>query len=685
MTQLIYNQPNCPKCGGIQLAALLKVKVKPKTFKARPDYLKAVADGTAPLAAKIAPWLKKEGQRIAAIIAPAANKIDLCALLRKAAPKSIASIIDGLDLADWSVLAGIVTEDTYKVYQHAYEDGLNVSGITDVDTTNQASEAAQNYAQDRAAELVGKVINDAGKIVDNPNAVWSITESTRNILKSLVQKAIDEGDSTAMLAKKIESSAAFSDTRAVTIARTELATSYIQGNLSAWVSAGVEGKQSVLGSEHDIDDECDQAAADGVIAIGEDFSNGFLAPPYHPDCVCDILPIIHMDKMAKGFDPSEARDDHGRWTATAGGKTEYEAHTTTMSNKVFIEARAKAHAHANYLKSIGHTDVKVTKRSATITMPGKGIGTSITYTVHHGQPPGIITEDTSKSINLISLLKYDPSEARDNHGMWTTGGDLSTKANAARLKALRVPPAWTDVKLNKDPNAALQAIGRDSKGRPQYLYSAAHSEEAAAEKFARLNDFHKAESKITGKAFKDMANKALPTAERDTAASLALISKTGFRVGSDRSTGAEVKAFGASNLLGSHVTVKGDTLTFNFTGKKGVNQLHSLTDKSLAQYISERKAAVGGGRLFKTDDNAIRDYMHASGGAGFKVKDYRTYVATKEALKAVDSMPAPTTASGYKKARNVVGDIVSSKLGNSRTMALNSYIHPAVFAKWGFK
>jgi len=583
MTQFIYNQPNCPKCGGIQLAALLKVK--PKTFKARPDYLKTVADGTAPLAAKIAPWLKKEGQRIAAIIAPAANKIDLCALLRKAAPKSIASIIDGLDLADWSVLAGIVTEDTYKVYQHAYEDGLNVSGITDVDTTNQASEAAQNYAQDRAAELVGKVINDAGKIVDNPNAIWSITESTRNILKSLVQKAIDEGDSTAMLAKKIESSAAFSDTRAVTIARTELATSYIQGNLAGWVSAGVEGKQSVLGSEHDIDDECDQAASDGTIPIADDFSNGFLAPPYHPNCVCDILPIIHMDK----------------------------------------------------------------------------------------------------SINLISLLKYDPSEARDNHGMWTTGGDLSTKANAARLKALRVPPAWTDVKLNKDPNAALQAIGRDSKGRPQYLYSAAHSEEAAAEKFARLNDFHKAESKITGKAFKDMANKALPTAERDTAASLALISKTGFRVGSDRSTGAEVKAFGASNLLGSHVTVKGDTLTFNFTGKKGVNQLHSLTDKSLAQYISERKAAVGGGRLFKTDDNAIRDYMHASGGAGFKVKDYRTYVATNEALKAVDSMPAPTTASGYKKARNAVGDIVSSKLGNSRTMALNSYIHPAVFAKWGFK
>ena len=39
------------------------------------------------------------------------------------------------------------------------------------------------------------------------------------------------------------------------------------------------------------------------------------------------------------------------------------------------------------------------------------------------------------------------------------------------IKKLKLPPAWKDVKISHDPNADLLAVGKDAKGRPQYVYS----------------------------------------------------------------------------------------------------------------------------------------------------------------------------------------------------------------------
>jgi len=271
-------------------------------------------------------------------------------------------------------------------------------------------------------------------------------------------------------------------------------------------------------------------------------------------------------------------------------------------------------------------------------------------------------------------------------------GEFTTGSNAGeadsfqqRLKELRVPPAWRDVMVNKSPGADLQAIGVDEKGRKQYIYSSEHSVKAAAEKFARLNAFHAAEQHITSTAFSDMQDSKLSPKQRDTAAVLALISQTGFRMGSDADTGAEVQAYGASNMLGSHVQVHGSTLVFNFTGKKGVEQNHTINNVELAQYIGNKKRRVGDGRLFDTTDSNVRGYMKSVGGDDFKVKDYRTYVGTSKALEVISTLPKPATQSQYKKFKNQVGDVVSSVLGNSRAMALGAYINPAVFAIWGFQ
>lgn len=178
---------------------------------------------------------------------------------------------------------------TKEILEQVMQDGVVAAalqiGLDDADIVNLVNEKAVAYAAQRSAELVGKRVLDDGTIVDNPNASWRIDESTRDYLRADVEQAMQEGWSAQRLASEIKDNYAFSDARSLMIARTEIAKADVQGNLQIYKDSGlVEGKQSLLGSEHDIDDECDDNAAEGVIPLDEAFSSGDDGPPYHPGC-----------------------------------------------------------------------------------------------------------------------------------------------------------------------------------------------------------------------------------------------------------------------------------------------------------------------------------------------------------------------------------------------------------------
>src|SRR4051794_37266794 len=59
----------------------------------------------------------------------------------------------------------------------------------------------------------------------------------------------------------------------------------------------------------------------------------------------------------------------------------------------------------------------------------------------------------------------------------------------ARIDALKIPPAWTDVWIAAGQTAPLQATGLDAKARRQYLYHAAWRERRDAEKFTDMLAF----------------------------------------------------------------------------------------------------------------------------------------------------------------------------------------------------
>jgi DNA topoisomerase-1 len=199
---------------------------------------------------------------------------------------------------------------------------------------------------------------------------------------------------------------------------------------------------------------------------------------------------------------------------------------------------------------------------------------------------------------------------------------------------------------------------------------------AAAAKFSRLKAFGRAYPSLIKKVGRDMKTS-------EEALVLYLIAKTGFRIGSNSETLATVKAFGASTLKCSHVSVEGNKLSFDFTGKKGIRVSKVLKDTFLARDIAGRCDGGTDKNIFRTTDDEVRAYLNSiPQGSGFMVKDFRTYLGTLTALRKIKSMPVPRNNREFKRYRREVGEIVARKLGNSPTIALKSYVSPEIFGAW---
>ena len=195
---------------------------------------------------------------------------------------SIPAILDELELEGISVdIVDSITPELLRTYKAAGMYGLaQVTFDATPSIVNHLDQAALNYAEERGAELVK-----------------DLAGTTREALRDVITDAVKDGWSPDRLSERIEGMGVFGEARADTISRTELAFAHVQGNVAGWKESGrVEGKQSILGDLHDIYDECDECAEAGVVPMDDDFVPGYDFPPYHPNCICDIVPVLKIDE-----------------------------------------------------------------------------------------------------------------------------------------------------------------------------------------------------------------------------------------------------------------------------------------------------------------------------------------------------------------------------------------------------
>jgi DNA topoisomerase IB len=260
-----------------------------------------------------------------------------------------------------------------------------------------------------------------------------------------------------------------------------------------------------------------------------------------------------------------------------------------------------------------------------------------------------------------------------------SGGELPE-----HISKLKIPPAWTDVEIDTRPDAKVLVIGKDAKGRTQSIYSAEHTSQAAQAKFSRIKELNDKFDSIVKQ--NEEAMKSDDQRIKDTAECLDLIMKMGVRPGSETDTGGASKAYGATTLQGRHVVrTEAGSVYLRFIGKKGVKLSLKVNDPKLAAMLEARSEKAGErGKLFpETSDKILLDHTHSLDGGGFKTKDMRTRLGTSLAQEAVDAVKKPpTNMKEYKKAVREVAKKVSDALGNTPTIALQSYISPTVFAAW---
>lgn len=235
----------------------------------------------------LAAFLQEQGTKIADQV------VKLYTETAKADDERAVQIIAQVQI-DWAELVPEMADFLSQTTKSGVAAAAAQVSMTDADATKLAFGKAEVWASDRAAELVGMKWID-GELVTNPNPVWSITQSTRDMIYSDVNKAIDEGWSNDKLREAIEDNAGFSDSRASMVARTETAFADIQGNRDAYEAAqdiGIEIQWQWKTAEDDlVSDEC-AMNADEIRDIGDEFPSGATEPPQHPRCRCDVLPIV---------------------------------------------------------------------------------------------------------------------------------------------------------------------------------------------------------------------------------------------------------------------------------------------------------------------------------------------------------------------------------------------------------
>ena len=254
-----------------------------------------------------------------------------------------------------------------------------------------------------------------------------------------------------------------------------------------------------------------------------------------------------------------------------------------------------------------------------------------------------------------------------------------------RIRALAVPPAWTDVWICPDPRGHIQAIGRDGKHRTQYRYHAAWRSSRDETKFDRMEAFAHALPLIRRRTTIDLARPGLPR-NKVLATIVQLLEKSLIRVGNEEYA-RQNRSFGLTTLRNRHVQVNGGTLHFEFRGKSGVRHSVGVNDRRLArvvrqcrdlpgqelfQYVDETGAVQG------VDSGDINSYVKQMTGEGFTAKDFRTWWGTVLAVAALREFRTAHTKTQAEKNVLVALDAVAGALGNTRAVCRKSYVHPGV-------
>lgn len=254
-------------------------------------------------------------------------------------------------------------------------------------------------------------------------------------------------------------------------------------------------------------------------------------------------------------------------------------------------------------------------------------------------------------------------------------GDLiQDPAVRDRCLSLAVPPAYENVWICPHPKGHLQATGRDARGRKVYLYHEDWRTFRDQKKFSTLPRFGKKLG--IARAQNDEARHGRKLSlSRILAAIFWLLDEHALRIGNE-SYAEENGSFGATTLRTRHVDPEIRVLTFS--GKSGKERSIDLADRRFRALVRSLSDLPGqhlfqfeddDGNLHAVSSSEVNAYLHGLFGEGATAKTFRTWHGSVAAFAA-------GTSEG--KLVDDVLEAAASRLGNTKAIARNSYVHPRI-------
>lgn len=265
------------------------------------------------------------------------------------------------------------------------------------------------------------------------------------------------------------------------------------------------------------------------------------------------------------------------------------------------------------------------------------------------------------------------------------GSKLAEGDALKRIKALAIPPAWTDVWICPFADGHIQATGRDAKGRKQYRYHARFRESRETAKYEHVVAFADALPLIRAKVREHMGLRGLPR-KKVLATVVHLLETTLIRVGNN-DYARRNNSYGLTTLKNRHAAVDGNEVRFRFTGKSGKQWSLRVNDRRVAKIIKACQELPSQELLEYLDEAGnsqdvtstdVNEYLAEIAGSDFTAKDFRTWAGTVLAAIALNEFESFESAAQAKRNLRAAIQKVADRLGNTPTICRKCYVHPEV-------
>jgi len=260
---------------------------------------------------------------------------------------------------------------------------------------------------------------------------------------------------------------------------------------------------------------------------------------------------------------------------------------------------------------------------------------------------------TKKNINHVYLDK--------------NGKRVSKKTIEPYLK-MYIAPAYDNVKINRNINANVLAIGYDERNRPQYIYNSKCVKSRGKNKFKNLIKFGKEHKKIMKRIENDYKSKT-DSKNKQIAMILKIIIDCNFRIGNDKYT-KENNSFGVSTLQSKHIKTN-DGVTVDFVGKKGVQNTCKIDNLKMKNNLKTKK---------KRYKNSEKIFQYTKDGQSYTVngEDVNIYLG-EYTTKNFRTWSANTLLISHLLENNCLKDgieYVAKKLHHTPSICKSNYIDP---------